>query len=102
MKKRKKIVLRQKMSVKKRKSVECAPLAIRKGMKSWFSDQWDRAFLFESNDMLQEIFPVMSNRVSVKIKYKLKQDYFYQLSKEDSIPSKAKKKSDFQPKEVKN
>ena len=34
-------------------------------MDPWFSDQRDRAFLSESNDMLQEVFLASCDGVSV-------------------------------------
>ena len=62
------------------------------GREPWFSGQGDNAFRSESNDMLQEIFSVRNDGVLVKIKFRRKQGYFYQLAKEDSISSKTKKK----------
>ena len=55
-------------------------------MKYLFSDRGDRTFLSESNAMLQEVFLASYERITVKTKYKLKQEFFYQLSKEDFIP----------------
>ena len=66
-------------------------------MDSWFSGQGDRAFLFESNDMQQEVFLASYEGIPAQTKYRLKQDYFYQLSKEDDLHLEdQKKKSDFQ------
>ena len=65
-------------------------------MESWFSGQGDRVFLSESNDILQEVFPASYEEISVKIKYRLKQDSFYHFSKEDWRPRRPEKNSDFQ------
>ena len=71
-------------------------------MDSWFSDQGDKDFLFESNDMLQGVFLASYEGISVKTKYGLKQDFFYQLSQEGLIPLQAQKTEDFQLEEGQN
>ena len=62
-------------------------------MDSWFSDQGDRTVLSESNDMLQEVFLASYKRISVKMKYRLKQDFFISFQKKDFIPLEGSKKS---------
>ena len=54
-------------------------------MDSWFSGQGDRVFLSKSNDMLQEVFLVNYEGMPFKTKYRLKQDFFHNFSKEDFI-----------------
>ena len=43
------------------------------GMNSWFSDQLDRTFLFESNDMLPQIFLARNEGTIIKTKSRPKQ-----------------------------
>ena len=65
-------------------------------MDSWFSDQGDRTFLSESNGMLQEVFLANYEKIPVKKRYRLKQEFFYQLSKKILFPKRLKKNKDFQ------